>query len=87
MYQNLQLNGQKHKKLTNPEETVWGNIYDMPLKTTGETKIQTIQYCINLRIIPCNEWLYNIKITDNKMCHFCNKLDDISHFFIYCKNN
>ena len=59
----------------------------MPFKTSRETKIQTIQYHINLRIIPCNEWLHNIKIRDNKICNFCNKIDDISHFFIYCPIN
>jgi hypothetical protein len=73
--------------LNNPEETVWRNIFKMPFKTIRDTKIQTIQYRINHRIIPCNEWLYNIKIKNNNICNFCNQTDNIQHFFIHCPKN
>ena len=73
------------KSLQDPEETVWRDIYNMSFKITRETKLQTLQYRIIHRIIPCNEWLFNIKIKDNKTCNFCNEIDDIAHFFIYCK--
>ncbi len=56
----------------------------MPFKTVRETKIQTIQYRIIHRIIPSNEWLYNIKIRDNNKSTFCPGIDTISHFFITC---
>ncbi len=59
----------------------------MPFKTVRETKIQTIQYRIIHRIIPCNEWLHNIKIRDNNKCNFCPGIDTISHFFITCAKN
>ncbi len=68
------------KDLSNPEESTWKNIYNMPFKTIRETKIQ-VQYCIIHRIIPCNEWLYNIKVRDNNKCNFCPGIDTISHFF------
>ncbi len=69
------------KDLSNPGESTWKNIYNMPFKTVRETKIRTIQYRIIHRIIPCNEWLHNIKIKDNKKCNFCPGIDTISHFY------
>ncbi len=67
------------KDLTNPEESTWKNIYNMPFKTVRETNIQKIQYHIIHRIIPCNEWLHNIKIRDNNKCKFCPEIDTITH--------
>jgi hypothetical protein len=78
---------QIYKSLENPEEEVWNNIYKMPFQTIRDTKIQTIQYRIIHRIIPCNEWLFNIKINESKLCNFCEDIDDIPHFFIKCTKN
>ncbi len=75
------------KDLSNQEESTWKNRYNMSFKTVRETKIQTIQYCIIHRIIPCNEWLHNIKIRDNNKCNFCPRIDNISHFCITCPQN
>jgi hypothetical protein len=75
------------QSLINPEETVWTSIYKMPFKTVRDTKLQTLQYRIIHRIIPCKEWLYNIKKIDYNICDFCEKKDDISHFFITCPIN
>ncbi len=72
------------KDLSNPEESTWKSIYQMPLKIVRETKIQTIQYCKIYRIIPCNEWLHNIKLGDNNKCNFCHGIDIISRFFKTC---
>ncbi len=49
----------------------------MSFKTARETKIQTIQYRIIHRIIPCNEWLHNIKIRDINKCNVCPGIDTI----------
>ncbi len=75
------------KDLSNPEEIIWKNIYNMLFKTVRETKIQTIQYRIIHRIIPCNECLHNIKIRDNNKCNCGRGIDTISHFFITCPQN
>ncbi len=47
--------------------------------TVRKTKTQTIQYRMIHIIIPCNKWLYNIKIRNNKIIDFCIEIDDISH--------
>ncbi len=72
---------QTFKDIYIPEESIWKNISNMPFKTVRQTNIQTIQYRIIHRIIPCNEWLHNIKIRDNSKCNFCHGIDTISHFF------
>ncbi len=58
----------------------------MAFVATEETKLQSLQYRIIHRIVPCNKWLYNIKIKENGTCDYCNETDDIQHFFIYCEN-
>ncbi len=38
-------------------------------------------YTCTERVIPCNKWLYNIKIKESAICNHCNEVDDIPHFF------
>ncbi len=35
---------------------------------------------------PCNKWLCNKKIKSESRCTFCNDVDDLIHFLIYCEN-
>ncbi len=35
-------------------------------------------------MIPCNKWLYNIKIKESSICNYCNDVNDIPHFFLKC---
>ncbi len=56
----------------------------MPFKTVRDTKIQTSQYRIIQKIIPCNKWLHNIKIKNSYLCEYCNNVDDFPHYFIGC---
>ena len=48
------------------------------------TKLQTLQYRILHRIIPCNRWLHTIKIKDSPDCTVCKETDTINHFFFRC---
>ena len=53
-------------------------------KSVQETQLQSFQYKIIHRIIACNKKLFDMKIKDSPTCNFCNKIDDIDHFFFYC---
>lgn len=64
----------------------WRAIFSNAYKTTRETKIQSFAYKIVYRIVPCNEFLYKIKIKDSPSCTFCECNDTISHFFHECKS-
>ena len=48
------------------------------------TKLQSFQYRIIHKIIPCNKWLHTIKIKIDNICNFCTEVDDMTHFFINC---
>ena len=67
-------------------KTEWPAIFQMPFITTRDTRIQSLQYRLIHRIIPCNKWLFNIKIKDSSTCNFCDKEDNLIHYFIQCKN-
>ncbi len=57
-------------------------MFRLPFKTVRDTKIQTFQCRIIQNIIPCNKWLDNIKIKNSPVCDYCNKVDDLPHYFI-----
>ena len=66
----------------------WESIFKMSFTATRETKLQTFQYKLIHRVIPCNDWLYTIRIKDSNKCIYCSTdtIDNLSHFFVYCKN-
>ena len=49
-------------QFTNADESVWPRIYQMSFMVTRETRLQSFQYRILHRIIPCNKWLFDITI-------------------------
>ena len=62
----------------------WVNIYRLPYSTTRETKLQSLQYRIIHRIIPCRKWLFIQHVVDSSICNICGEPDDILHFLIKC---
>lgn len=58
----------------------------MPFNTVCNTKIETFQYYIIHKFIPCNDWLHNLNIKIDKLCTFCSSTDDIPHFLITGEN-
>ena len=69
------------------DDNIWSHIYQMSFKVTRETRLQSFQYRILHRIVPCNKWLFNISIKESKQCNFCDEEDNILHFFLYCNNS
>ena len=66
------------------EDRLWQNLFRQPFKITRETKLQSFQYRILHRIVPCNKWLYNLKIKQSSKCTYCENEDTIIHFFLHC---
>jgi exonuclease III len=62
----------------------WPEVFYNPYSITRETKLQSFQYRVIHRIIPCNKWLFNIKIMESSQCNFCDEIDTIQHFLIKC---
>lgn len=70
------------------DHSCWAHIFQIPFTCCRETYLQSFQYRIIHRILPCNNWLYKLKITDTNICTYrhctTNDIDDIYHFLIAC---
>ena len=62
----------------------WKQIFKVPFFSCTETMLQTFQYKVIHRVFPCNHWLYNCKVINSPCCTFCNKDDNIIHYFTEC---
>ena len=69
----------------NCDPEIWKRIYRTSFEITRETKLQSFQYKLIHRTIPCNKWLCDIKVKDSNICTYCTETDNISHFFIDCE--
>ncbi len=69
-------------KFHNAESKVWIRIFKLPFKTVHDTKIQTFQFRILHKIIPCNKWLSVIKSKNHDTCNYCEGVDGIPHFYL-----
>ena len=77
--------GKLYPKLT-PNSEIWERIYLTSFKCTRESKLQSLQYKVYHRIVPCNRYLFKRKGVDSPECTFCGMEDNILHFFLYCPN-
>ena len=68
------------------DDNDWPAIFKQPYISSRETKLQSLQYKLINRIVPCKKWLYNQKVVDSPYCPLCNNntVDDIIHHFIDC---
>ncbi len=76
-----------YSNFKNKGNIFWNIIFKMPFIITRDTSIQSFQYKILHRTLPCNEWLNKIKINSEKTCSYCNEIDMITHFLIEWKSN
>lgn len=66
------------------DESEWTDVCKNPYKTVRETKVQSLQYRIVNRILPCNSYLRQLRIKESEVCNFCDQTDSISHFLFSC---
>lgn len=62
----------------------WAEIYKRPYQSGRDTKLQSFQFKLCHRIIPCNKFLKNIRIRSDDKCSFCQDQDSIQHFLFLC---
>lgn len=65
-------------------EAEWKTFCLSSFKTVRETKIQSLQYKILNRILPCNAYLKQLRIREDDSCSFCKQADTIEHFLFLC---
>ena len=68
----------------NVDSNIWNRIFSMSFMTIRDTRIQSFQYRVIHRTLPCNKWLCDITIKDSNQCNYCSAVDDITHFLIDC---
>ena len=60
----------------------WNQIFQLPFKTTLETKLQWLQFQILHRIVPTNLYFSKLKLIDTPSCTYCNNdIETIYHLF------
>jgi hypothetical protein len=62
----------------------WLHIHSLPYLVARETYLQSLQYQILNRYIPCKYMLKIWKKEESDQCPICNETDDIEHFFFKC---
>ncbi len=65
-------------------ENIWPNIFKLSFNTTRETKVQSFQYWIIARTITCCKMLSDNNLISSPKCLFCNEIDNIKHFLLFC---
>ena len=55
-------------------------------KCTRSTDLRWFQYRIIHHILPTNNFLYKINLSDSPLCRICNEtIETLDHLFWYCK--
>ena len=65
----------------------WPVLFKILYKFTRETDVQSLQFKIINRYIPCKENLYLWGKESSDKCSLCNEIDTIEHFFAQCSYN
>lgn len=64
--------------------TDWTAACERIYTSTRETKIESFQFKLLHRIVPCRTFLKQIRIVTSDECPFCGQKDSIIHFFFKC---
>lgn len=66
------------------DQSEWSEACCRSFHTTRETKLQSLQYKILNRVIPCRVFMKRLRITTSDECQFCPTKDSIAHFLFTC---
>ena len=71
--------------LTLPDNFDWTKIYDLPRKTTVDTRLRVLQYKILNNVLYLNEKLFHFGLVDSEKCRFCLVSNETPiHIFFEC---
>jgi hypothetical protein len=65
------------------EDNSWKNIFRIPV-LIRDTKIRAFQYKLIMNLTPCNLYLYKIGKHNTDICNYCQKIDNVIHYFYEC---
>lgn len=67
------------------DQEEWAEACSRIFHTTRETKVQSFQYKILNRVIPCRVFLKRLRISETDECNFCKAKDTVPHFLFTCE--
>lgn len=62
----------------------WSEVNLSVYRATRETKLQSLHFKIINRVVPCNQFLKQIRIKNSDSCDLCGQVDSMLHFFFEC---
>lgn len=62
----------------------WTKWYRLPYVISREVRLQSFQYRIINRTLPCRYYLKQLRVVDSDICQFCADIDDLFHFLYNC---
>lgn len=62
----------------------WMALFRLPYKISREVRLQSFQYSVLHRTVPCKAYLVKRKLVDSEACPVCGLRDDIFHYFYEC---
>lgn len=62
----------------------WREWYQLPYKISREVRLQSFQYRVINRTVPCRYYLKQLCVADSDLCQFCDDIDDLFHFLYGC---
>lgn len=62
----------------------WKEINLSIYRATRETKLQSLHFKTLNRVLPCNQFLKQIRIKESDACDLCGESDTILHFLLEC---
>lgn len=65
-------------------EEIWKFWNLMPYQVSREVKLQSFQFRILNRVLPCNEYLKQIRKKNSDICEYCGEEDNVFHFLYEC---
>ena len=66
---------------------LWPNIFRLSFNVSRDTKIQSFQYKLIHRLTNCRKKLFDMKLISSPKCEFCDSIDTIRHFFLFCNSS
>lgn len=64
--------------------TEWQEICERNFSSTRETKLQSLQFKVLHRVVPCGVHLKHLRIRETDECPSCKQRDSVVHFFFHC---
>ena len=64
----------------------WKYLFKLPYLVARETKLQSLQFKVLNRYIPCKDVLNSWGKEESNKCLTCNQIEDLEHYFCDCDN-